>query len=282
MNINAVRTVLLALETGSLSAAGLKLGVPPSTISRRIKELEAELGQRLIVRGGRGISAVEQAQDTLLKLKEVVRAVDDCYIDKASRNRLRVTATLEMSISILPEATTKFQEQFPETVVEIVGDDNLLGLVEADFDLAIRSGPLKESNLVARKLRSGGLLLAAAPDLANEIEDVRDLEKAAFAHMTGRSLGLSGQFKGQPFNVTPRAKVSANTFTALLPSVIAGLAYAEMPGHIANPLIECGRLVQLSQFKLDTVPLHALYPKHHKNEPALNVLIDLVEKVLCA
>lgn len=282
MNINAVRTVLLALETGSLSAAGLKLGVPPSTISRRIKELEADLGQRLIVRGGRGISAVEQAQDTLLKLKEVVRAVDDCYIDKASRNRLRVTATLEMSISILPEVTAKFQEQFPETVVEIVGDDNLLGLVEADFDLAIRAGPLKESNLVARKLRSGGLLLAAAPDLANEIENVRDLEKAAFAHMTGRSLGLSGQFKGQPFNVTPRAKVSANTFTALLPSVIAGLAYAEMPGHIANPLIERGTLVQLSQFELDTVPLHALYPKHHKNEPAINALIDLVENALCA
>ena len=60
MNIISIRTVLLAIELGSLSAAGVQLGVPASTISRRVKELETELGRRLIVRSGRGVRPAEE------------------------------------------------------------------------------------------------------------------------------------------------------------------------------------------------------------------------------
>jgi len=280
MNINAIRTVLLAVESGSLSAAGAQLGVPPSTISRRINELEADLDRRLIVRGGRGVSAAEEAKDTLLKLKEVLMAVDDCYAEASSITRLRVNATLEMTVSLLPFLIPGFLKQFPNIFIELVGDDQFVGLIEADFDLAIRTGPLKDSSLIAKRLRSDGLVLVASPSLAQKIIDINDLASTPFVQMSGRPSGLSGHRNGEPFTVSPPLLARLNTFTAAVPSLLAGLAYAAMPVHIAKKYIASGQLIQLSQFQLNEIPVHALYPKHHRNQQAITAFIDQVEAAL--
>lgn len=280
MNIHAIRTVFLALETGSLSAAAAQLGVPPSTVSRRIKELEADLGRRLIVRGGRGVSAAEEAKDILSKLKDVLLAVDDCYVEPSSITRLRVAATLEMSVSLLPDLIPGFLAQYPNTFIELVGDDQFVGLIEADFDLAIRTGPLKDSSLIARRLRSDGLVLVAAPSLAQRLNKIEDLASTPFVQMAGRSPGVSGHWKGEPFNITPPLLARLMTFTATVPCLVAGLAYGEMPLHIAKGHIKAGQLVRLSDCKLHDVPVHALYPRHHRNQQAITAFVDQVEAAL--
>ena len=280
MNIDAIRAVFLALETGSLSAAGAQLRVPPSTISRRIKELETDLGRRLIVRGGRGVSAAEEAKDTLSKLKEVLMAVDDCYAQASSITRLRVNATLEMTISLLPPLIPGFVKQFPNIFIELVGADQIVGLIEADFDLGIRTGPLKDSSLIAKRLRSDGLVLAASPALAKDIIDIEDFASTPFVQMSGRSSGLSGHWRGEPITISPPLLARFNTFTAAVPSLLAGLGYAEMPLHLIKKYIESGQLVQLDRFQLNEIPVHALYPKHHRNQRAITAFIEQVETAL--
>ena len=97
MNVDAIRSLLLAAELGSFSAASEALGVPPSTVSRRVSELEADLGVRVLVRTGRGVRPIEEARSTLSRLRDVLVAVDACYEPPGPMRRLRVTSTLEMT-----------------------------------------------------------------------------------------------------------------------------------------------------------------------------------------
>ena len=166
MNIEAIRSLLLTVESGSFSAASEQLGVPPSTVSRRVSELEGDLGQTILVRTGRGVRLVDEATPTLLRLRDVLLAVDACYLPPAPMTRLRVTTTVEMSVSLLPGLLPAFREEFPEVVVEIRGKDRALGLIEEDFDLAVRAGVLSDSTYLSRKLPSNAFVVVAAPAMA--------------------------------------------------------------------------------------------------------------------
>lgn len=277
MNITTIRTVLLAIELGSLSAAGAQLGVPASTISRRVKDLETELGRRLIVRSGRGVRPAEEAKDTLLKLRDVVLAVDDCYAPESSITRLRVTAPLEMTISLLPKAIPNFQKSFPDVVIELLGSDRITGLIESDFDLAIRTGSLNDPNLIGKQLPEGGLVLAASPLLAKRITSVQVLASTPIIEVTGPPPGISGHWQEEPFNVRPPVLARVNTFTAALPCLLAGLAYAQLPPYLLQEFLGSGSLTKISQAKLAHIPIHALYPKRHRNQAIIRAFILEVE-----
>ena len=277
MNITTIRTVLLAIELGSLSAAGAQLGVPASTISRRVKDLETELGRRLIVRSGRGVRPAEEAKDTLLKLRDVVLAVDDCYAPESSITRLRVTAPLEMTISLLPKAIPNFQKSFPDVVIELLGSDRITGLIESDFDLAIRTGSLNDPNLIGKQLPEGGLVLAASPLLAKRITSVQVLASTPIIEVTGPPPGISGHWQEEPFNVRPPVLARVNTFTAALPCLLAGLAYAQLPPYLLQEFLGSGSLTKISQAKLEHIPIHALYPKRHRNQAIIRAFILEVE-----
>ncbi len=277
MNIISIRTVLLAIELGSLSAAGVQLGVPASTISRRVKELETELGRRLIVRSGRGVRPAEEAKDTLLKLRNVILVVDDCYAPESSITRLRVTAPLEMTVSLLPKAIPKFLKNFPDVVIELLGDDRITGLIEADFDLAIRTGTLNDPNLIGKRLRTSSFVLVASPSLAKKITSVQVLASTPILEISGPPSGISGHWKGEPFNAHPPVLAKLNTFTAALPCLFAGLAYAQMPPHLVQEFLDSGRLTEVSQAKLDDIPIHALYPKRHRNQEIISAFIMEIE-----
>ncbi len=280
MNIVTIRTVLLAIELGSFSAAGAQLGVPASTISRRVKELEAELGRRLVVRGGRGVRPAQEAHETLLKLRGAILALDDCYAPDSAMTRLRVTAPLEMTISLLPKAIPRFQKRFPETVVELVGDDRLLGLIESDFDLAIRTGVINDPNLIGKQLTTSSFVLVSSPTLVNTITSPQGLSSTPVIEFFGMSSGVSGHWEGTPFDVKPPVLARLNTFTAALPCLFAGLAYARMPPHLVQEFIDSGDLAKVPQAKLSDVPVHALYPKRHRNKAIIRAFIEETETLL--
>ena len=276
LNILAIRSVLLAVELGSLSAAGAQQGVPPSTISRRVKELEAELGRRLLVRSGRGVSPAEEAQDTFRQLRNVLQAVDDCYAPPAEMTSLRVTAPSEMTISLLAGIIPAFHKEFPDVVIYLRGSDQVVGMIEADFDLAIRTGTLEDSNLIRKKLNSGGLVLVAAPKLRKRITSLEALIKAPFIEVIGPP-DISGSWKGESFRIRSPVIASLDTFTAAFPALYEGLGYAQMPFYLVQDAIASGRLSVITQVQLTQREIHALYPKRHRNQRAISAFIREVE-----
>ena len=282
MNIVNIRTTLMALELGSFSAAGSQLGVPVSTVSRRVKELETELGRRLVVRGGRGVRPVEEAHDTLLKLRDAMLAFDDCYAEESSMTRIRVTSTLEMAVSLLPKAIPGFNKKFPDVVIELLGEDRKTGLIEADFDLAIRTGALDDLNLIAKPLAMGGFVLVASPKLAARLTSVQDLASVPMLEVSGPGPGLSGHFNGEPFELNPPVLARLNSFTASIPCLLAGSAYGQVPQHVVRKHLDSGELVKVPRVKLPELPIHALYPKRHRNESIMKAFIAELEALFSA
>lgn len=280
MNIEAIRSLLLAVEFGSFSAASEQLGVPPSTVSRRVSELEGELGRTLLVRTGRGVRLAEEATQTLARLRDVLLAVDACYLPPAPMTRLRVTTTVEMSVSLLPSLLPAFREEFPEVLVEIRGKNRALGLIEEDFDLAVRAGVLVDSSYLSRKLPPNPFLVVAAPAIAAKIRSPMRLAATPVVEIAGPSPELSGHWKGKPFRIRSPSIARVDTFTAALPIVLAGHAYVATPPHVVADLLTRGGLVEIRSAQLDAVALHALYPRRHREQRALAMFIDLVESAL--
>jgi DNA-binding transcriptional LysR family regulator len=282
MNIEAIRSLLLAVELGSFSAVSEQLGVPPSTVSRRVSELEVGLGRTLLVRTGRGVRLAGEATQTLVRLRDVLLAVDACYLPPAPMTRLRVTTTVETSLSLLPRLLPAFREEFPEVVVEIRGKNRALGLIEEDFDLAVRAGVLADSSYLSRKLPSNAFLVVAAPTMATKIRSPAGLASTPIVEIAGPPPKLSGRWKGKPFHIRSPSIARLDTFTAALPIVLAGHAYMATPPHVVADLLASGRLTEIASAELDAVALHALYPRRHREQRALATFIDLVASALGA
>ncbi len=280
MNIDAVRSLLLALDLGSLTAAAARLEVPPSTVSRRVRELENELGHEVLARTGRGVRPA--APETIAKLRDVLHAVDACYEQPPPISRLRVTAPVQMAMTLLPSVLPGYHERFPHVVVVLRGDDRLVGLVEEEFDLAFRGGALPDSNYLSRILPSKPFVVVAAPQLAARIDGVSALEQTSTVEVAGPPPGLSGTWDGTPFRLRSSAIARVDSFTAALPLVLAGHAYMSAPYDVVVDLVRDGDLVQLDGIRLDRGPVRALYPRRHRTQAAVMGFIDAVTDVIDA
>lgn len=276
MNIEAVRSLLMALDLGSLSAAASRLRVPPSTVSRRVLEIEADVGHPLVVRTARGIRPVPQAQASISRLRDVLHAVDACYSQPSPLRRLRVTAPTEMAISLLPALLPAFRSSFPEVVVELQGDDRMVGLVEGDFDLALRTGSVSDTSYLSRRIPSAAFVVVAVPELAGRIHRIEDLAAAPTVEVAGPPPGLVGRWSDGPFRIRSPAVARVDSFTAALPLVLAGDAYLAAPPHLVREHIATGRVVALEPVELDAVPVHALYPRRHRGQAAVMAFIDCI------
>ena len=256
------------------------MGVPPSTISRRVSELEADLRRNILVRTGRGVRPAEEAKETVARLRDVLHTVNACYTPAPTLTRLRVTAPVEMSTTLLPIILPGFRRAFPNVVVELRGHNRALGLVEEDFDLAIRAGVLADSSYIARKLPQGRFVVVATPDFAARVKTIEGLASASTVDVTGPSPGLKGRWKGKAFSIRSPSIARVDSFTAALPLVLTGDAYAAMPAHVTQDLIDDGRLTEITAVQLDEVPLHALYPRRHREQRAVAEFIDAVAGAL--
>jgi DNA-binding transcriptional LysR family regulator len=110
LSLDGVRTLFLVLEHGSLSRAAGVLGVPVSTVSRRVSDLEASLGREILTRSGRGVAALRDAGETLARLRDVLDAVDAVHAGGGQEppplSTLRLTAPLEMSLRVIPDVAS--------------------------------------------------------------------------------------------------------------------------------------------------------------------------------
>ncbi len=152
----AMRTLLAAVDGGSLSAASRALNTPLPTISRRVSDLEAHLGAQLLVRTSRklilteaGEAFVGAARRVLDDLAEAERAANGEY--RAPRGELLVTAPIMFGKLHVAPIVDAFLAAYPEVTVRLVLSDGVIDLVEAHVDVAIRIGHLPDSDLVARR-----------------------------------------------------------------------------------------------------------------------------------
>lgn len=155
------------IELGGFSAAARAFGMTPSAVSKLVSRLEQRLGTRLVNRSTRqlqltpeGCAFYERGVRILADLEEAERCAGE---HTAPRGRLRVNANVPFGHRFLLPLTPKFLERHPDVTLDIVLTDEVIDILEQRTDVAVRAGPLKSSNLMARKLGQTRMTIVGAP-----------------------------------------------------------------------------------------------------------------------
>lgn len=155
------------IELGGFSSAARACGMTPSAVSKLVSRLEQRLGTRLVNRSTRqfqltpeGCAFYERGVRVLADLEEAERCAGE---NTTPRGRLRVNANVPFGHHFLLPLVPEFLERYPDITLDIVLTDEVIDILEQRTDVAVRAGPLKSSNLVARKLGSTRMVIVGAP-----------------------------------------------------------------------------------------------------------------------
>ncbi|HEU4406686.1 MAG TPA: LysR family transcriptional regulator [Polyangiaceae bacterium] len=289
MNIDDLKTFAVVCEAGSLSAAALRLGVPVSTVSRRLAKVEAELGP-LVERTGRGVRLRERAGGFLAVARDAVRELEAAAAglrDAAPRPllRLRISAPSEAALSLLPEALARVRRDAPDLALEVVADRRNVGVLEENYDLALRLGDVAPGDLIAQPLGAVSMRLVAAPAYL-EARAAPSHPRELVAHEAVLVAGAQATLTfvgggGRRATGTLRGSVVVSTFTEAARLAALGAGVAVLPSYTLRALNLPARLAPLlERWALPGPRLSALYPKRHRGAAAVALACRHLKAVL--
>ncbi|ANK90826.1 MULTISPECIES: LysR family transcriptional regulator [Rhizobium] len=282
--LEAMTVLLTVVEQGSLSAASRHLHSPLATVSRKVSELEAHLGARLLQRSNRKITLteagrayVEAAREILDRVEEAERTAAGEY--SAPKGELTMTAPIVFGrLHVLPVAVD-FLKAYPDINLRLMLGDRLANLVEDHIDLALRIGNLADSNLIATRLGAIRRTVYASPDYVAQsaIRHPSDLSAHDCITFEGMASTRSWTFvEGKRDLVVPiRSRLAVNTAEAAVDAAVAGLGITRVLSYQAARAEKAGLLVPLlADFEPQPAPVHLVYPSQGLVPLKLRALID--------
>ncbi len=254
--LQAIEVFIKVAELKSFTAAASALELSRTVVSDRVKELEHELGVRLLQRTTRRVALTEAGAAFLERARVGVSALEEAAAEAASlsatpRGVLRINAPMSFGFRRLAPEIGAFMQAYPEVRVELTLTDRLIDLIEEGVDIAIRIGELRDSSLIARKLASCRMMLCASPDYVKRHgapKHPRDLERHTRLFYTLWLASDEWRFRKRGEDVVVRAGDAAlrsNNGDAIAAAAAAGAGVALQPDFIAKPLIRQGSLVEL-------------------------------------
>jgi DNA-binding transcriptional LysR family regulator len=283
--LDAMATLLAVLETGSLSAASRRLGTPLATISRRLSDLEAHLGTRLLHRSTRRLSATEAgaayaeaARRILVDIQEAERIAAGEY--RAAKGDLALSASPVLGRLHLAPVVTEFLDQYRDIAVRIHLTDRRVDLQEERIDCGVRVGFLRDSSLIARKVGLIRRVVCASPAYLEKRGRPRKLEDIA-GHdcitFTGLMRAESWRFPeaGGVVAVDVRSRLVMDAVDAVAEAALAGGGLACVLSYHIAPYLRDGRLqLVLEDFEPPPVPVSLVHLPGQIQAQKLRAFLD--------
>ncbi len=289
LDLNDVAVFVHVVRCGSFAEAARRLGIPPNTLSRRVQQLETQLGTRLMQRSTRKLSLTSAGQDFHDRCAGAVQGLVDAGEALMSRNEapsglVRVAAPADFFDLFPMEWLATFLAAHPLVRVDFVLSDARADLIADRIDVAIRGGVLEDSGLFARKVLDAGLdgLVASPAYIAAHgtpatLEDLVDHDCLIFAHPSGRATWRLSGPDGADAEVQVAGRLSGNTAQALRKAALAGLGIALLPSTMTRRELRAGLLVPvLPQFHRKGHGVHLVYASRRHLPSAVSAFIDLV------
>jgi DNA-binding transcriptional LysR family regulator len=256
-DLNALAVFAKVVEAGSFSEAARRLKMPISTVSRRVAELEDQLGVRLIERSTRSLRLTELGAEVLehaIRSAELSEAVESIVSNRLSdvSGTLRLSSMPSVSDTLTTPLVTAFQASYPNVRFQILVTERMVDLIADGIDLAFRLGPLKDSSLVARRILTYRHQLVASPsylkdrELPRKPEDLLSHRLLTFSYWKPENSWTFVHKNGQDKEtLTFQPHLSMNDFAGLAPALVAGAGIGDLPPVVQPSLIEEGRLVEV-------------------------------------
>lgn len=287
-DLNDIALFVQVARHGSFAEAARRQGLPPNTVSRRIQQLESQLGTRLMQRSTRKLtltSAGREFHDQCAGSIDGLVAAGQALVagGQEPSGLVRVAAPADFFDFFPMEWVSDFLAAHPLVKLDFVLSDATADLIGEQIDVAFRGGVLRDSGYIGRRLatRSGGLL--ASPDYIARRGEPRNLQDLANhdcvtpPHASGTTTWHLAGPDGVEEEVQVTGRFTGNTAQALRKAALAGLGIAQLPPAMATRDEQEGRLVRvLPQYRYTGRGLSVVYPSRKHLPLAVSAFIDLV------
>lgn len=291
--IDLLRIFARVVECSSFTRAADTLGLPRSSVSAAVLELEGRVGARLLLRTTRKVSPT---QDGAAFYERCVRLVAD-YAEAETlfrqtaaglSGKVRANVPGRVGRLLIAPALPEFLAAFPAIDVDLGVTDRAVDLIEDALDCVLRVGPLVDSGLVARPL--GELRqINAASSLYLQRHGVPATPAGLADHWavnyasprTGRVYDWEWRDAGATRNATVRARVTVNNAEAYIAACLAGIGLIQIPAYDVKAHIDAGELVEvLPEFPPPPLPVTLLYSHRQQRSRRLQVFADWLEQLV--
>lgn len=292
LDLKPIRVFLEVAAQRSFASAARNLRMTPATVTRVIAQLEAQLGQQLLVRTTRQVALTTHGALVAARYGAVVAEFDKITadLDRAAhphRGRLRISAPMSFGLRVMPRLIESFRLAYPLIALQISFNDALEDVMAGDFDLAIRiSDPPHDKSSIWRKLCAVPRFAIAAPKLFERSARPAtpdELDPAlCLAYAAQDSLETWRFVKGQVHrNVTAGRSIATNNGDFLYALVLAGSGIAVLPQFIFQRGLDAGEVeIVLSDWNLPQLWLSLHYPSYDALPPLVATFSDFFEDFL--
>lgn len=297
MQLDRLRRMALfamVVRHGSFSAASRALDLATSVLSSAVSQLEEELGVRLLNRTTRSLSLTEAGQLYHEKCVEMLAAAETAEEMVAGgvgeiAGRLRISAASDTAQKILLPALAPLARQHPKLLLDIVVDDRIVDMTTQAIDLSIRSGWLRDSSLVARKLADLHEMLVASPDYLRRfgvpdspecLREHRIIGFNRFAEPTAlafkNAAGESARIMLTPGAMTDNVAMARDF-------AVQGFGLARLPSYMVQRELASGELVLLlPDWALPGAGIYAVTLKRTLQPPKVSAAIEAISNYLAS
>ena len=281
----AIPVFVAVVENGGFSAAARTLGISKSAVSKRINQLEAHLGVRLLHRTTRKLSLTEAGERYFEHAAQALTAAGQAEdavteLQGEPQGNLKISSPMSFGRLHVAPLIPKLLQRYPKLQIDLVMDDRKVDLVAGGFDVAIRAGNLPASTLIARKLAPLRQVLCASPDYIDRYD-----RPGTPAELSGHNcvlysyssdadewtlIGESG-----PEIVTVSGSYQVNNSEALLEALREGIGIGRLPTFVAGPDLKTGRLVKLFEsYRLPDFTIYAVFPERQYLPAKVRAFLD--------
>ena len=288
--IGTLKLFVNVVHSGSLSAAGRNLGYSPASVSRHMTALEAHLGARLLSRSSRKLALTEAGETYFRQVEQILHQLSEAndsvaQLQATPRGLLRVHSRMLVGQHFVVPALPEFLGRYPDIKIDLSLSNNVVALVEQNFDVDIRIGKLVDSSLVARRLTASERIVCAAPAYLAGREAITlpaDLASHNCLTYNVRVGPTVWKFRGggeQMVEVPVGGSFRTDSGQSILQMLRAGVGVGLMPDWSIREELASGELVRLfPDYQVSYVEfengVYAVYQKTRQPSTKLKVFVD--------
>lgn len=295
-NLLALRMFVRIAEAGSFGKAADQLGLPRSTASKLIQDLEEHLGAKLIHRTTRSITVTPEGAAYYERARRLVGDLEEMDAEARGtraqpKGRLRIDVGSIVANRIVMTALPQFQAMYPEIELRLGVSDRPSDLVSEGVDCVIRGGPLADTTLIARKLCEMAFITCCHASYAAEYgrpAHPNDLEGqhrlvGYFSSLTERTMPLRFVRGEEHIEISGYTAVAVNESTAHLTALAAGLGIGQTFAWFVRDMLASGEMVHvLEDWQQPRMPLHIMYPPNRHLNAKVRVFVDWAVELFAA
>ena len=281
----AIPVFVAVVENGGFSAAARTLGISKSAVSKRINQLEAHLGVRLLHRTTRKLSLTEAGERYFEHAAQALTAAGQAEdavteLQGEPQGNLKISSPMSFGRLHVAPLIPKLLQRHPKLQIDLVMDDRKVDLVAGGFDVAIRAGNLPASTLIARKLAPLCQVLCASPDYIDRYgrpgtpAELPSRNCVLYSYSSDANewtlIGANG-----PETVTVSGNYQVNNSEALLEALREGVGIGRLPTFVAGPDLKTGRLVKLFEsYRIPEFTIYAVFPERQYLPAKVRAFLD--------